>query len=286
MQLIAVNLIGIPASGKTTLGLKLVELSKKNLLGSGVIVLSFDEFIKIDFISIKETGVYKKCREKLLENIEGLIKRLHESDQGRWNEILSSNQELKIDQSHYHIELDAPTLIIFDDNMQFRSMRQRVRAMSRTFQCQHFQMFVKSTLEDAKNRNSLRANPVPESVIEKMFHNLEEPANPRTIFIDRILTDAELLSKLHDRIENPEKEQVEEPKSPQQQQSLIHEIDIFTRKEISSRIKDIKGKKDFSKCCETLNRKRKEFLEDLGKQNLDAIDVESLRAAFNCYLDK
>lgn len=282
MKLIAVSLIGIPASGKTTLAHKIFEMSTMNSLNAGVIIISFDIYININFSEITE-GEYKLQRETLISKTKDLMKLLTENEQHRWSEILTSH-ELKV---HYHnIKLNYPTLVLLDDNMYYRSMRQRVRAICKSLQCQHFQIFFKSSLQEARERNQQRSTQVPDSIIVKMIDLLEPPTNPRTIIINSsLIDDATVLAMLEDRISNPEAVEVSQPKISQHQ-SMIHEMDLITRKVLGMRIERLTTKDNITKHCETLNRKRKEFLEDLRSQNLDAADLESLRAAFNCYLDE
>lgn len=278
MQLIAVSLIGIPGAGKTTLAHKILEMSRNGSLSAGVIVISFDDYIKINFDELLD-GEYKQHRESLICKIQDLIQLLRDSEHHRWSEVLSSH-ELQI--HNQNIEPNSPTLLIIDDNMHYRSMRQRIRALCKTLQCQHFQIFMKSSLEDAKERNRERPTPVPDAILENMFNLLEPPTNPRAICID--VEDETLLEKLEDRIAQPETIEEPQPKL-QQQQSILHEMDLITRKELSERIKAL-SEEQRAKQCSSLNRKRKQFLEDLRAQSLDTADLESLRAAFNCYLDQ
>lgn len=281
MQLIAVSLIGIPASGKTTFARKLLEMSRLDLLDAGVVVISFDEHLKIDFSELSE-GDYKRRRESWLKTVEDLMKQLRNEENPRWNEILSSHQL-----NFHHVKTNRPTLIILDDNFYFRSMRQRIRAMCRSLQCAHFQIFLKSSLDDAKRRNLKRPSPVPDPIILKMFEELEEPSNPSTITIESLPIDDEtLLQLLKERIESPETLVVPDGRKTPQHQSLLHDIDIMTRKELSARIKNLQTTENISQACATLNRKRKEFLETLRNQEGSTADAESLRAAFNCFLDE
>jgi len=274
MQLIAVSLIGVPASGKTTFARKLLEMSKIDSLHAGVIVISFDDYIRMDFDEVVE-GDYKRRREGLMMKIEDLIKNLRSNEHDRWPHDLKPE---------YNIKPDFPTLLIFDDNNYFRSMRQQVRALCRSHQCDHFQVFFPTKLDDALKNNRLRPSSVPESVIEKMFNAIEAPTNPRTVCMP--LEDCALLQVLHDRIADPENLEAPTlpPKSPKQQ-SLIHEADIITRRELKTRIEASRSSSNFSNTCTILNRKRKEFLDTLRTQKVEFADADSLRAAFNCYLD-
>lgn len=280
MQLIAVSLIGIPASGKTTLAHKILKMSTMNTLNAGVIIISFDNYIKINFSELTE-GEYKQQRETLMRKIDNFMQLLSENEQHRWSEILMSH-ELKV---QYDIKLNYPTLVLLDDNMFYRSMRQRVRAICRSLQSEHFQIFIKSSLQEAKKRNQQRSTQVPDSIIDKMNDLIEPPTNPQAIIISSFIDDATLLEMLEDRINNPETIEVNQLKI-QQRQSIIHEMDLITRKVLSMKIKSLSTKDNIAKYCETLNRKRKEFLDDLRSQNLDTADLDSLRAAFNCYLDE
>lgn len=285
MQLIAVSLVGIPGSGKTTIARRILELSKRNLLEASVIVLSFDEHIRVNFGSLSE-GDYKQAREELLVAVEDFMSQLqkNENNSDQLTQTITSHK-LGLSQNLINLRSNCPALVILDDNMYFRSMRQRVRAICRKLDCKHFQIFLKSSLESAMVRNSNRSQPVPDDVIAKMFDQLEAPTNIRTIVIEQLLTDDRLASLLKDRIEEPEKLE-EQAAKISQQQSLIHEMDIITRKELSLKIQSLRHREDFSKHCEILNRKRKQFLDNLRSQDLNDASTETLRTAFHCYLDQ
>ena len=279
MQIFAVSLIGIPASGKTTLSRKILESSRLGVLNASVIVVSFDDIIKIDYADLSN-GDYKRSRELLLNHIENLLRKLREGDKD-----LEDDDELKVKRN---LLRGLPALVVLDDNMYFRSMRQRIRAICRDVDCQHFQIFKKSSLEEAKLRNSQREVQVPEAVIEKMIAQLEPPQNTRTIIVETSMNEELVIELIKDRIKNPEKLEIQTESRQVQPQSLVHEADLITRKELNTRIQTLKASsdKDFSSTCAILNNRRKEFMDDLRSQKLAPPDVESLRTAFNCYLDK
>lgn len=278
MQVIAVSLIGIPASGKTTLAQRLIELSRKCSLDVSIVVISFDDYIQIDYSDATQ-GDYKRMREELLTKIENLIMTLKKTD--RWEDVKL------LDSTKLKLKPNRPVLVIFDDNMYFRSMRQKVRAICRKTQCDYFQIFVKTTLSEAILRNESRKAQVPEEVIRKMFEKLETPQNSRTIELEAEIEDDLLLLMIKERIGNPENLELPPPPQELQLQSLIHEADIQTRKELTNKIKDLKASgANIAQVCLELNRKRKEFLDDLRAQKLNPPDTDSLRAAFHCYLDE
>lgn len=278
-RLIVVSLIGLPAAGKSSLAHNLLDMSRSKFLKSSVVVISFD-----DYINFGELADYKHQREALLDQIESLLLHLNESE-CNWGNILTTHQ-LKISQSAFNLTEHCVTLIVLDDNFYFRSMRQRVRAMCRNMHCQHFQIFVKSSLYNAVQHNLRRSNSVPEAIIKKMHQQLEEPVNPRTIIYERSLAVHALIEMLHDRIKDPERNVEQQDQRDIQIQSAIHQLDIITRKELSSKIQSLQSTENFSAVCKTLNERRKIFLEDLRTKQLESADVESLRAAFQLYLDE
>lgn len=283
-KLIAVSLIGIPASGKTCLARKLIQMSKMQQLNASVIVVTFDDFIKLDFSDLT-TGEYKQSREQLLQKTENLIKMLRDSDETSWSDKLTSSA-LQLEDRNFNVVSGQPALIILDDNMHYRSMRQRIRLVCRNLNCEHFQIFMKCQVDDAIRLNMKRSSPVPEPVIRKMSHILEEPHNSRTMDLTFESLDETILEMINDQINNSEELEQTALLSSPQQQSILHEIDLITRKALSARIKALKSSEDISSICERLNGKRKEFLENLRTQSLSSTDAESISAAFQQYLDK
>ena len=253
----------------------------------GVIIISFDDFVCLDLSELSK-GVYRERRENLLENIQDLMEKLKTKEFQNLDDVLKSHK-LKIPEKNYFMKAKSPILVLFDDNMYFRSMRQRVRAICRKIDCDYFQIFIRSSIEDAIERNNKRKDSVPVEIIKKMSNNLEVPTNPRTIFtnIESSETDEIFLKFLKDRIKNPEKLEAQEciPKISQHQ-SVIHVADIVTRKELTTKIKNLPPGSNISQLSARFNRRRKTFLDDLKTQKVEFADVESLKFAFNCYLDE
>jgi tRNA uridine 5-carbamoylmethylation protein Kti12 len=264
-KFIVISLIGIPASGKTSLAKKIVEWSKNDMIESGVVRISFDDHLNLNYGELSE-GDYKKSREELLWKIEKLVK----------GEVTNFNIQ--------YLKQYVSNLIIIDDTMHFRSMRQRIRALSRICNCEYFQIFIECQLEVALMRNSQRDCKVPSSVITKLNEILEKPINPRTIKVDLTTTDEELLTLLRDRIKSPENLEIFVREKLQQQQSLIHEADLITRKQLSAKILSLKSHPNLSKISADLNRKRKQFLDDLRTMKTYADDVDSSQSLFEKYL--
>lgn len=255
-------------------------MSKENLLDVSVFVITFDEYIKLDFSNLQD-GEYKESREKLLKNVEDLMNHLVENDQEQWKDILTSN-DLRIEEKSFCIKHGRPTLIILDDNMFFRSMRQQIRRICKRLNCKHFQVYFKISIDEAMKQNRQRLHQIPESVIHKMHQRLEVPTNQRTLVVDSNTSSDEIATLINDRIENPETFAELETADVELKQSIIHELDIFTRRELNMRIKGLQSSPNLSTTCSQLNQKRKEFLKSLKTRVLDLDEnlVEPLRVEF------
>lgn len=278
MKMFVASLIGIPASFKTTLARRILTMSMQKVLKSvNVVVVSFDDMIKIDFTSLAD-GDYKQRREEFFNKLEKLLCKFKDDQ-----EILSS--EIPSDSFHVTPE-NTSTLFILDDNMYLRSMRQRSRKLCKNCNCEHFQIFMKCSLETALKRNSQRINSVDKLVIEKMFNDLEIPSNSRTITIDEapIFDDADLLRDLNDRLSIPET-LTEEPQKIAQDQSIIHEMDLITRKELSLKIQELKSTVDMNRISLKFNAMRKQFMDDVRDEKLKFASAEELKIAFRNLLD-
>lgn len=275
MKLFVVSLVGIPASGKSTLARRILRMSKKNFLSVNVVVLSFDDMIKIDFTSLSD-GDYKQHREEFFNKLEEILKKFKDNP-----EILSN----VIPSTSFHVTPEnTSTLFILDDNMYLRSMRQRSRKLCKNCECEHFQIFMKCSLEVALQRNSTRNNSVDKFVIEKMFNDLEVPQNSRTITIEAPFFDDDLLKDLNDRMSIPET-LTEEYQKIAQDQSIIHEMDLITRKELSLKIQELKSTDNLNRISLKLNAMRKQFMDDMRNERLKFSNIEELKITFRNLLD-
>jgi Ribonuclease G/E len=145
---------------------------------------------------------------------------------------------------------------------------------------------MKCSLVAALERNSNRIDSVDKRVIEKMFNDLEVPQNSRTITItiEAPIVDADLLRDLNDRMSIPET-LTEEPQKIAQDQSIIHEMDLITRKELSLKIQELKSTDNLNRISLELNAMRKQFMDDVRNQRLEFSSIEELKIAFRNLLD-
>lgn len=259
-KLIVVSLIGIPASGKTSLGHKLLDWSVREEVECGIVLISFDDNMQMNYDEIAD-GDYKVARIRLMRDIEKLLKVLNVSG-------TCEKSTLK-----FKANLKSTNLIILDDTMHYRSMRQQTRALCRRVECEHFQVYLDCPLELAMQRNVMRKNQIPELVIEKLSNIIEKPQNDRTILISETTSDDDLKTQLEDRLTSPENLQVF-VKTPQEQ-SLIHQVDLTTRKLLNGKIKSLTAGQDISTISQHLNRIRKNFINDLRSAKIYAEDLDT-----------
>lgn len=272
MEICVVTLIGIPASGKTSLSHIILKLSRKNLLKANVALLCFDKMMKINYEKLCD-GDYKRYREDFFGEIEEMI--INYKD----NRILNLN-DFSISPNN------SVMLFILDDNMYYRSMRQRVRQLCKKLNCHYFQIFLETSLEKALERNANRTELVEENVITKMFNDLELPMNPQTITLElSSIDESVLLERLHDRIAYPEILASEEIQKIPQDQSIIHEMDLISRRELSLKIQEKKSSGNLTQISFRLNNARKQFMDDVRCGKLQFSDIEEFKNSYKNFLE-
>lgn len=273
MKVYVASLIGCPASGKTSLSRMILKLSREKKLLANVILICFDKLMKINYEALSD-GDYKKHREEFFIKIENFLMKFKEN--------FTVPNEIPIDDSHTS-QGNSSTLCILDDNMYFRSMRQRSRQICKKCDCDHFQIYLETPLNEALKRNSIRSDSVDEFVIRKMFNDLEAPSNSRTIILELTsITEQDLLEKLRDRMTNPEILKEELHKIPQDQ-SIIHEMDLMSRKELSIKIQEVKS--NDNRVPLKLNVARKQFMDDVRSEKLKFCSIDEFQVAFKDFLN-
>lgn len=273
MKVFVATLIAIPASGKTSLSRMILKLSKEKSLLTNVVLICFDKLTKINYEALSDDD-YKKQREEFFMRIQNFILKFKENFKVP-SEI--PNDDFNMSKSN------NSTLFILDDNMYLRSMRQRSRQICKNCDCDHFQIYLVTSLDEALQRNSVRSDSVDEFVIRKMFIDLEVPSNPRTITLELTsITEQILLEKLRDRMTTPETRTETLQKKPQDQ-SLIHEMDLQSRKELSIKIQEMKL--NDNQVPSKLNAARKQFMDDVRTEKLKFCSMKEFQIAFKDFLN-
>lgn len=259
-----VCLIGLPAAGKTTFSNRLLSASRDNLLDFGVISISFDNFLKWDS---KINPDYKESRNTLLKSVESIITQLKNSSFNIDKIEILNNENCSL----HNLK---NVLIILDDNNYLKSMRYKIIQLCRRFELGYFQIYFQLDIITAKMRNSFRKRPIPNEVIEKMYYKFEPPSLNMnkivTISNDKNEHSISIISAIVvEQINNPLMKIVQ--KEPVIiKPTIIHQIDIDLRKEISNRIKTAKiSSTDIRELAGSLNIQRKKILEDIRSGIID-----------------
>lgn len=267
MKISLMILIGLPASGKTTLAKNLLSNFKhhkrKNYL---FIHVCYD-----DLISPKETN-WKESRNLITGKIKNLILSLKEGDLEKCppefrNQIIDSYESC---------------IIIVDDNMYYKSMRFSLYQVAQNEEVGFCQICLKCPLEDVIRYNSKRKNKVPSEIIIEMSKKIEMPNSEnnweRNSLISN-LNDVNLYENIFDLLENclenPECKANEEDNKAEKElaakitaTNIVHQVDIVLRHVVGCKIKEyIKNDNgDLKIFSKELNKRKMEFLKSLEKK--------------------
>jgi len=144
-KLCVVVLVGVPGAGKTTF---CNELVKHNQFKFKIDIFSYDELCT-DFTSASRKFVFKHIEKHIANNI-------------------NSKDEVRI--------------IIVDDNMYYKSMREEYYNVTKTYQVGFLQIYFNVNLDVAVQRNEERViKKVPKDIIESMYKKMELPE--RNVYI-------------------------------------------------------------------------------------------------------
>ncbi|OQR78174.1 L-seryl-tRNA(Sec) kinase-like [Tropilaelaps mercedesae] len=164
VTIVVVLICGPPASGKTTLALKLKQKLDHCLL------LSFDDIFSAteQEAAVKTKGHLKLLRRTMLEGVKNII-------DGRTDTM----EAKRIFDS---IQLNAQgsktwQYIIIDDNLYLRSMRYCWFQAARTRSISLCNIYLATSLKRCLHHNRQRASPVLEKVIVEQFKKMEPPAS-------------------------------------------------------------------------------------------------------------
>ena len=260
-------------------------------INADVIVISFDDFIKLDYsdTTVLVNGDYKKSRESLLSKIKILLENIREVPSHELKSFLLTSltsSGLSISSNNFRITGHEKLLILLDDNNYLKSMRKNISSMCNNLQVANFQVFLEVDIETAKLRNNHRSNSVPVEIIEKLHAKLELPSKESCIYIHQDTAKTEIFKMINEKLSQPFKI-FPKPTTPIAiQPSVVHAIDLIIRKEINSKIKEMKKQnKEIQGCFLKFNTKRKQFLDDLRSNCLETTNVDQLTIKFHSFLD-
>lgn len=199
-------------------------------------VLSFDDYEAAEHMNLRAAksesdfnpATWKEARGSAIDRVEAHL------------------QAASAQSGAYH-------LIIVDDNMYYRSMRYSCVQLARKHQAAYIQLYIRVPLRVALQRNALRPLPhrVPDSVMHRMASLLEQPNADKhaweanTIVLESACWEnnscVEVCQQILTRWQGPavppvdpaEAEQARQASQDATQASLVHQLDLFCRKEVS-----------------------------------------------------
>lgn len=276
------NLVGIPASGKSTYCsdlLRSVELHKQPNIN--VIHVCFDHFISVpqSFNSTYfDSKQFKKDRFHVGMLIQQIIVDINSTDCSFNNTRTLANRLFGIEfQINVRFKSLKKYLLLIDDNMYYKSMRKHIRNIARANEVGYFCTFFQSSLEGAVERNNKRGGILPETHIRRMYLKFEPPDDQDDFILmanvdaNNIPTNEELVGMLR-RLESIEQWKIIAPPVQQRtEQSDLHNIDLMLRKEIQRQLKsgqDCGESKDRASYATVLCAKRKHILKEIRNGNI------------------
>lgn len=275
------NLVGIPASGKSTYCsdlLRSVEVHQQPNIN--VIHVCFDHFISVpeSFNSTYfESKQYKKHRFDVGMLIQQIIDDINTSE-------CNFNSTQNISNALFGISFKINVgfkslkkyLLLIDDNMYYKSMRKQIRNIARANDVGYFCTFFQSSLEGAIERNNKRCDVLPEAHIRRMYSKFEPPDHQDEFVLMADVESANIptndeLEEMLRRLQSADQWKV--PATAVQQrteQSDLHNIDLILRKEIQRRLKSGMGceSKDIASYASVLCGKRKHILKEIRNGNI------------------
>ena len=172
---VVVVLLGLPASGKSTLCRQLKERAVAK--GETVLTVDYDALIPLarQAKMVEEEGAWKKEREAIGQAVSSLLQQTHSSDTS--DNSLPYLSQLRECCLTLGKESNNKVTVLVDDNNYLSSMRKPWHRLARERSAGFCQIFVETSTEQAKARNSLRVaeEQVPASVIVSMADRLEPP---------------------------------------------------------------------------------------------------------------
>ena len=244
-QISLVLVMGLPASGKTSLCKKLLSLNF-NSTDLKIVHICYDSLISIEDQITYATednneSKWKKARKDVVDLVEDLILGL-------------KNEEMTVGVSRFfsdHSDIKRTRfLILIDDNLYYKSMRYDYYKIARENGLGFIQVMMKSDIDTSQKRNKERESLIPDEVISKMASRFEEPTlsnswDNSTIFIEEYTEQStiSIWDELIKSLDNPVKPlQMNEEETIEAQikcaKNVIHQADLILRKLVSKSMKE------------------------------------------------
>lgn len=259
-------LVGIPGSGKTTLACYLERTFAREL---PVVVISYDA-------------------------IETELTQDKSWDRSVWHDV----RKIVYDKCVAFLEnyQSKKSILILDDNMYYRSMRYLYFKLARKADAQFAEIFLDCPLDVALERNSRRSHDkVSEATIRKMAQIIEIPDPSKYSWEEhsmqadscRDVVQFDLTQLLQIMSLKIVKLPIDNSLAQESQRAsncrnLTHQVDLATRKEVSTVVADLKRNTNKgSELIAAVVNLRKEFMKELNPDSV--IDADDLRIEIEFY---
>ncbi|XP_049826941.1 L-seryl-tRNA(Sec) kinase isoform X2 [Schistocerca gregaria] len=289
-EIVLLILLGLPASGKTTLSKVLMKLSGDvNVSGSvgeknhSIIHICYDALVPL--LSLEQTK-WSETRKKVVVVVENIICLLKTQNYSELDDYL---QCMQIENTKRHISqtTNETTILLIDDNMYYSSMRYEYFKMARKYTISFAEICLHCSAEVACSRNSQRSDdrvaqgtiirmagklccPNKKNSWEKWFCCLssESPFDERDAQAAfQVIGDS--LKEPVLPMNNEDDENAHKKCAP----NLIHEADIALRKVIGSKIKQLSASTAAAKNKKSLILKKQLLLQELKSGVLEVPEV-------------
>lgn len=195
LNIAVVSLMGLPASGKSTLCNEIVQKTRAD--GSTTcVILAYDNFVplKVQALCSSDELSAKNLRRKFLQVIDIILFSVIEGNsfQNFDDEVKAvfkeneNSPESPLDFKNWRTTLELETfdrrtcknvLLLIDDNNYYHSMRNELYQVAKKYKTGFCILYTKASVSECTQRNSARSEElrVANTVIEEMDKRLEEP---------------------------------------------------------------------------------------------------------------
>ncbi|KAG5445536.1 L-seryl-tRNA(Sec) kinase [Clonorchis sinensis] len=309
-EILLVTLVGLPASGKSSLCRTLTECSISDYY---VVWIHFDDLIPLGALhpmpeSDSEPSDWKRWRQVIHDCVERCI----QACRNPTNQSSVTQECRSLLPSFPQFPDDSPSNVIFllDDNFYYSSMRHAYYLLAKRYEAAYASVVCCAALSDCMERNRTRETAVPPNVISKMHQRIEWPdpeANrweQYTFVVNTSKdTNSETLDSLQEFLISSSKKpftyatEVEQAQRREQDrkanlESVLHQVDIALRSKVqvvmqshTSHWKSKHSKQLSELKSDTLNVIRMKILSDSSNETLETYQREAI-TLFDSGLEK
>ncbi|MFX1288247.1 MAG: AAA family ATPase [Promethearchaeota archaeon] len=245
-------LVGLPASGKSTLAFKLKKILESNFQKK-VKIIDPDILRKETFTTSFDFRNEPEIREKKLQSVKRAL-----------------------------IE---GYIVISDDLNYYSSMRHDLKSIADSLSIKFYIIHILTPLKLCLKRNTERGKPIPNKIIKKVYHKFDNfnkykwdtPFETYNIKQNKNLN--QFIENLSNKIALDLKEKKRSKDLIKTKTSIREELDLITRKFVSELLKDPK----YYNSKNTILEYRKSFIKSRSDEELD---LNKISEEFKIYLDK